>query len=249
VSILPIPRLRADRPEDFPPPSRALDEPNGLLAWGGDLSPRRLMAAYRQGIFPWYSEGEPLLWWSPDPRLVFDTGGIRLSSRFRRGLRRCSWEVRADTCFAQVIRACAQAPRPGQDGTWITPEMQAAYTELHRLGHAHSIEVFDGPRLVGGLYGVAVGRLFCAESMYSGESGASKVALAALGRVLAGWAWPWIDAQVENPHLRFLGGRTLPRQDFLARLPALVEAGGRPGPWTGAVGAIPAASLAQAPVA
>src|SRR5690606_33657042 len=158
------------------------------------------------------------------------------SSRFRRGLRRCSWEVRADTCFAQVIRACAQAPRPGQDGTWITPEMQAAYTELHRLGHAHSIEGFDGPRLAGGRYGGAVGGRCGAEGMYSGESGASKVALAALGRVLAGWAWPWIDAQVESPHLRFLGGRTLPRQGCLARLPALVEAGGRPGPWTGAVG-------------
>lgn len=247
MSILPIPHLRADRPEEFPPPSRALDEPNGLLAWGGDLSPRRLLAAYRQGVFPWYSEGEPLLWWSPDPRLVFDTDRIRLSSRFRRSLRRSAWEVTADRCFSEVIAACAHTPRPGQDGTWISTEMQVAYTRLHRLGHAHSIEVFDGDTLVGGLYGVAVGRLFCAESMFSHRSGASKIALAALGRVLAAWGWPWIDAQVENPHLRFLGGRCMARQDFLARLPALAQAGGRTGPWTAAVGRFPAASLAQTP--
>lgn len=242
MSYLPIPALPADRPEAFPPAEQALDEPNGLLAWGGDLSPERLVAAYSRGIFPWYSEGQPPLWWCPDPRTVFDTGAIRLSSRFLRTLRRSRWEVRTDTCFDAVVAACARAPRPGQDGTWITPAMRAAYGRLHQLGYAHSIEVFDGPRLVGGLYGVAVGQAFSAESMFSAESGGSKVALAALGHWLAAWGWPWIDAQVANPHLLGLGARELPRAAFLARWAGLVAAPGRPGPWREAP--LPAARLA-----
>jgi leucyl/phenylalanyl-tRNA--protein transferase len=243
VSYLPIPSLPADCPEDFPPAARALAEPNGLLAWGGDLSPERLLAAYARGIFPWYSEGQPLLWWCPDPRAVFDTGAIRLSSRFRRDLRRSAWVVRTDTCFDAVVAACARAPRPGQDGTWITPAMRAAYGRLHQLGHAHSIEVFEGPHLVGGLYGVAVGRAFSAESMFSARSGGSKVALAALGHWLAAWGWPWIDAQVANPHLLGLGARELPREAFLARWSDLAAAPGRPGPWREAP--LPVARLAD----
>src|SRR5687768_8334234 len=158
----------------FPPAELALADPEGLLAIGGDLSPARLLSAYRHGIFPWYSSGQPILWWSPDPRMVFRTDGVRLSSRFRRGLRHSHWVVRADTAFEAVIDACARIPRPGQRGTWITPAMRRAYVAMHRLGHAHSIEVFDGdatPRLVGGLYGVAIGNAFFAESMFSADSG------------------------------------------------------------------------------
>jgi len=216
----------------FPPPERALDDPNGLLAVGGDLSPARLIAAYRHGIFPWYSSGQPILWWSPDPRMVFRTDGVHLSSRFRRGLRQSPWQVRADTAFEAVIEACARIPRAGQRGTWITPAMKRAYGALHRLGHAHSIEVFDGERLVGGLYGVAIGQGFFAESMFSAESGGSKVALAALARRLHGWGWPLIDAQVENDHLVSLGAETLPRREFLARIGPLVAAPDPPGSWT-----------------
>ena len=141
--------LSPDPEAPFPPAETALRQPDGLLAIGGDLSPQRLLNAYRHGIFPWYSEGQPILWWAPDPRMVFRTEGVRLSSRFRRGLRHSTWQVRADTAFAEVMAACAGTPRPGQDGTWITDAMQAAYLELHRLGHAHSVEVFDQDRLGG----------------------------------------------------------------------------------------------------
>jgi leucyl/phenylalanyl-tRNA--protein transferase len=182
------PALLPPNPEaPFPPAAQALRVPDGLLAVGGDLSPARLLNAYRHGIFPWFSEGQPILWWTPDPRMVFRTGKPILSTRFRRSLRNCAWQVRADTAFDQVIAACASLPRPGQDGTWITPGMLAAYRELHRLGHAHSVEVFDGDRLVGGIYGVAIGRMFFGESMFSAEPGGSKVALAALARRLREW--------------------------------------------------------------
>jgi leucyl/phenylalanyl-tRNA--protein transferase len=234
----------------FPPPRDALDEPNGLLAVGGDLSPARLLSAYRHGIFPWYSSGQPILWWSPDPRMVFRTDGVRLSSRFRRGLRRSSWVVRADTAFDAVIDACARIPRAGQRGTWITPAMRRAYIAMHGLGHAHSIEVFDESvpgerRLVGGLYGVAIGHAFFAESMFSAESGGSKVALAALARRLQGWGWPLIDAQVENDHLVSLGAETLPRRDFLARIAPLVAAPDPPGTWATRFRALQASTLAD----
>jgi len=230
--------------DGFPDPERALREPDGLLAVGGDLSPARLLDAYAHGIFPWYSEGQPILWWSPDPRMVFRTDGVHLSRRFRRSLRTLSWTVRADTAFDAVIAACA-APRPGQDGTWITPDMQAAYGELHRLGHAHSIEVRHGPDLVGGLYGVAVGRMFFAESMFSASSGGSKLALAALAGHLRSLGWPLFDAQVENRHLRSLGAEPWPRRRFLSEVACQTALPATPGPWTQAFGSVPAAALAD----
>lgn len=229
----------------FPPAELALSEPDGLLALGGDLSPVRLLNAYAGGIFPWFSEGQPLLWWSPDPRMVFRTGAVHLSSRFRRSLRASRWRIRADTAFADVMQACAKAPRPGQDGTWITAAMLDAYLALHQLGYAHSVEVFDEDDvLVGGIYGVAIGHMFFGESMFSGRSGGSKVALAALAHTLNGWGWPLIDAQVENPHLVRMGASFLPREPFLAQVRQLVRAPAQPGPWTGLFGEFPAAMLA-----
>mgnify|MGYP001493490745 CR=1 FL=1 len=208
--------LGPDPASPFPPAEWALDEPDGLVCIGGDLSSTRLVNAYAAGMFPWFSVGQPILWWSPSTRLVFRSDGVRLSRRFRRGLRASPWEVRFDTAFDAVVEACADTPRAGASGTWITPAMRRAYAQLHRLGHAHSVEVWDGARLVGGLYGVTVGRAFHAESMVSLESGGSKVALAGLGRHLAARGWPHFDAQIENPHLRFMGGETWPRARFLA---------------------------------
>lgn len=239
-----LPRL-GDDPSWFPPLDSALRRPDGLLAFGGDLSPARLLEAYRRGIFPWYSEGQPILWWSPDPRAVFDTDGVHLATRFRRSLRGSSWTVRADTAFEPVIRHCATAPRPGQAGTWITDSMCDAYTALHRLGHAHSIEVYDADgALAGGLYGVAVGRMFFGESMFSVRSGGSRVALAALAARLHAWGWPLIDAQVGNPHLASIGARMLPRDRFEREARALAGEAGRPGSWSGAFADMPANLLA-----
>jgi len=237
--------LSSDSSTAFPPADRALTEPDGLLAIGGDLSPERLLNAYRHGIFPWFSEGQPILWWTPDPRMLFRTDGVRLSSRFRRSLRHGRWQIRADTAFADVMAACATSPRPGQDGTWITRDMQDAYLELHRLGHAHSVEVFDGEQLVGGIYGVAIGRMFFGESMFSAESGGSKVALAALACRLQQWGWPLIDAQVENPHLLTLGAQSWPRSEFLRQVAQLVVLPEEPGNWTLRFGVMAASSLAD----
>ncbi|MCC8474598.1 leucyl/phenylalanyl-tRNA--protein transferase [Xanthomonas arboricola] len=237
--------LAADPAAPFPPAESALREPDGLLAIGGDLSPQRLLNAYASGVFPWFSEGQPILWWSPDPRTVFRTDGVRLSSRFRRQLRSSHWIVRADTAFAQVIDACASIPRAGQDGTWITTPMQQAYLELHRLGHAHSLEVFDGTRLVGGIYGVAVGRMFFGESMFSVDSGGSKVALAALAAHLHSRGWPLLDAQVENPHLMRLGAQRLPRAEFLQQVQLQVVQAAAPGSWSKRYGERPASALAE----
>lgn len=243
-----LPSLLPDDPAaPFPPVEQALRQPDGLLAVGGDLSPTRLLNAYRHGIFPWYSHGQPILWWSPDPRTVFDTGHVRLGSKFRRGLRRSPWIVRADTAFGEVIDACASIARPGQHGTWITPEMRAAYRHLHALGHAHSFEVFDAGRLVGGIYGVAIGRMFFGESMFSAVSGGSRAALAALARHLSGWGWPLIDAQVENDHLLGLGARRWPRAQFVERVSDLCNAPGLQGSWSGRVGDWPASRLAEPP--
>lgn len=239
-----LPCLPSDPSAPFPPAQQALREPNGLLAMGGDLSPVRLMNAYRNGIFPWFSEGDPPLWWCPDPRTVFDTERFRLSSRFCRALRHSHWRVRFDQDFNDVIAACASTPRPGQSGTWITSAMQSAYCELHRLGHAHCVAVHDQDRLVGGIYGVAIGRMFFGESMFSGESGGSKVALAALARQLAHWRWPLIDAQVENPHLQRMGARLMDRQAFLAEVARLTSELGRVGSWHGHTTAFNAAELA-----
>ena len=239
-----LPQLGADPASPFPPAGTALREPDGLLAMGGDLSPQRLLNAYAHGVFPWFSDGQPILWWSPDPRTVFRTDGVHLSARMRRELRRSQWRIVADRDFDAVIAACASAPRPGQDGTWITRGMQAAYCELHRLGHAHSIEVRDGGRLVGGLYGVAIGRMFFGESMFSAESGGSKVALAALALRLREWGWPLIDAQVGNPHLDTLGAEAWPRPRFLAAVAEACAQPGRPGSWAGTFGTLPAPALA-----
>ena len=241
-----LPVLDADPGAPFPPAEQALREPDGLLAMGGDLSPVRLLNAYAHGIFPWFSQGQPILWWSPDPRTLFRSDGVHLSTRMRRQFRRSDWRIVADRDFDAVVSACAHAPRPGQDGTWITPAMQSAYAELHRLGHAHSIEVRENERLVGGLYGVAIGRMFFGESMFSARNGGSKMALAALALRLHEWGWPLIDAQVDNPHLRSLGAQSWPRRQFLEQVRALVDQPGREGSWSGAFGVQPAAALAGA---
>ena len=212
--------LDARPPDSFPDPRHALAEPNGLLAFGGDLSPQRLIAAYTRGIFPWYSEGNPLLWWSPDPRCVFATDAVHRSRSLTKFMRKSAWQWSVDRAFEDVMRACA-APRADQQGTWITPDMLTAYTRLHRLGYAHSLEVWDGDALVGGLYGVAVGRMFSAESMFSRRTNASKVALHALAQVLRERGFPLIDAQVPNPHLLRMGAHAMPRAHFLARLARL----------------------------
>jgi leucyl/phenylalanyl-tRNA--protein transferase len=237
--------LSSDPHAPFPPVGNAMREPDGLLAIGGDLSLPRLLNAYRNGIFPWFSPGQPPLWWSPDPRMVFRTDGVRLSSRFRRDLKHSTWQVRADTRFEQVITACAQAPRPGQEGTWITCGMRQAYIDLHRAGHAHSVEVFADGTLVGGIYGVAIGCMFFGESMFSARPGGSKVALAALAMRLRAWGWPLIDAQVENAHLRSLGAILMPREAFLAEVAQWVA---HPFPaegWTERFGVMAAPELAQ----
>jgi leucyl/phenylalanyl-tRNA---protein transferase len=214
----------------FPSPDRALRVPNGLLAAGGELSADWLLHAYRRGIFPWYSEGQPILWWSPDPRMVFATDGVHVPARLRRWLRQCDWLVRADAAFTEVVDACA-APRAGQGGTWITPAMRAAYVDLRKLGHAHSIEVYDGEKLVGGIYGIAIGCMFFGESMFSRQTHASKVALIALARCLQAWGFPLLDAQVSSAHLQTLGGFEMPRRDFVAQVTHLCAQSGLDGRW------------------
>jgi leucyl/phenylalanyl-tRNA--protein transferase len=223
-----IPWLDGDAP--FPPVSRALQEPNGLLAAGGDLSIPRLLDAYRHGIFPWYSADQPLLWWSPDPRMVMEPAAIRISRSLRKRLRRGDYEVRADTCFTEVMTACA-APRPGQHGTWITREMIDAYGALHRAGIAHSVEVWTEGGLAGGLYGVAVGRMFYGESMFSRATDSSKIALAHLARQLERWQYGLIDCQMHTEHLATLGARSLPRVQFMRKLEELVNYPASPEKW------------------
>ena len=216
-----LPRLDDHAPGHFPDPRTALAEPNGLLAFGGDLSPLRLLTAYANGIFPWYNENEPILWWSPDPRCVFDTDALRPNRSLRRTLRGKAWSVTVNRAFRQVMHACA-APRPGQYGTWISPAMIDAYAALHELGCAHSVEVWEEERLVGGIYGVSIGRLFCGESMFSAQSGGSKLALCALAALLRDWGFPLIDAQVSNPHLLGLGAEEVSRATFLREAASLV---------------------------
>ena len=211
-----IPQLPARPDAAFPPVCQALREPNGLLAFGGDLSPTRLLNAYRCGIFPWFSDGEPPLWWSPDPRMVVAPGDLHLSRRLRRSLRTSGWTARADHHFDEVIALCARLPRHGQSGTWITEEMIDAYRELHALGHAHSIEVSDAEgQLVGAVYGLAIGRVFFGESMVSLRSGGSQAALAALCHRLVDWRYALLDGQVESAHLQRLGFAPIPRTDFI----------------------------------
>ncbi len=222
--------LRAGSREPFPPVKNALTDPDGLLAAGGDLSPNRLLDAYRHGIFPWFSDGDPILWWSPDPRTVFETDKIHISTKLRRWLKRSDWTIRADTAFDDVVRACA-APRAKQNGTWITDHMVHAYAHLHELGYAHSVEVFRGDVLVGGIYGVALGRMFFGESMFSRETNGSKVALIALCRVLHEHGFPLLDAQVSNPHLVSMGAKEMARADFTKHIDRLVAAPELPGNW------------------
>lgn len=224
-----IPWLEAGDP--FPPVSRALADPNGLLTAGADLSPSRLLAAYRRGIFPWFAPGEPILWWSPDPRMVLLPERLKISRSLAKTLRNADYEVKLDTAFARVIAACAATPRPGQSGTWIVPAMQAAYLRLHRMGIAHSVETWQDGKLVGGLYGIAIGRAFFGESMFSHRSDASKIALAHLCAHLARREFGIIDCQMETAHLASLGARPIPRDDFLARVAALVDIGDPPVRW------------------
>ncbi|MCW8193942.1 leucyl/phenylalanyl-tRNA--protein transferase [Proteobacteria bacterium 005FR1] len=198
---------------EFPPPDQALDDPNGLLAAGGDLSPPRLLAAYRQGIFPWYEDGQPILWWSPDPRTILLPRDVHISRSLRKVLRRGEFMVTADQAFEQVILACA-GPRDYAAGTWITDEMAEAYCTLHRLGYAHSIETWRDDVLVGGMYGVAIGRAFFGESMFSHVSNASKVALVHLAGQLAQWDYGLIDCQVETGHLLSMGAINISRAAF-----------------------------------
>lgn len=198
----------------FPPAEMALTEPNGLLAVGGDLDPDRLVAAYRQGIFPWYEEPQPILWWSPSPRAVLFPDHIHISRSLRKTLKRGQFTVTADQCFQAVMRACANTPRHGQTSTWITDAMLAAYCELHRRGVAHSVEVWMEGKLVGGLYGLAIGRVFFGESMFSTATDASKIAFVYLAKRLQRWGFPMIDCQVSNPHLMSLGAREIDRIKF-----------------------------------
>jgi leucyl/phenylalanyl-tRNA--protein transferase len=206
-----------DPPNSFPSVDRALQEPDGLLAAGGDLSPSRLIYAYSHGIFPWYEDGQPLLWWSPDPRCVFLPGDFHLSRRLQRDLRCSDAEIRVNTVFADVVRACA-APRRSEQGTWITPAMMNAYQHLHELGWAHSIEIWQAQKLIGGLYGVAIGQTFFGESMFSKQPNASKIALLFLAKYLQAGDFDILDCQVVSSHLLGLGARIVPRSDFLETL-------------------------------
>lgn len=220
--------LGVDTP--FPSLASALQEPNGLLAVGGDLSPRRLLDGYRRGIFPWYSEGDPVLWWSPDPRMVLFPRELRVTRSLAKTLRNKSYEIRFDTAFDEVVRGCA-APRPSQPGTWISAEMRAAYRRLHELGYAHSVETWVDGALAGGLYGVALGRVFFGESMFARGRDASKIAFVHLVRRLAGESYLLIDCQMHTPHLASLGAREVPRSEFARRLKELVDYPRPPARW------------------
>jgi leucyl/phenylalanyl-tRNA--protein transferase len=216
----------------FPPVESALAEPNGLLAAGGDLSPRRLLEAYRRGIFPWYSEGDPILWWSPDPRMVLVPGELRVTRSLAKTLRNKAYEVRFDSAFDDVMRGCA-APRDDQPGTWITGEMRAGYGRLHELGYAHSVETWIDGRLAGGLYGVAIGRAFFGESMFTRVRDASKIAFVHLVRRLEREDYGLIDCQMHTEHLASLGAREIPRREFSRRVKDLVDYPRPPGRWAG----------------
>jgi leucyl/phenylalanyl-tRNA--protein transferase len=207
---------RDDPPHAFPDIDSALSSPNGLLAAGGDLSVGRLLYAYRHGIFPWFDSGQPILWWSPDPRCVLLPQAFHVARRLRRNLRKSAIMLTFNHAFADVIRACARRPNSALPGTWITPGMMDAYTELHRLGWAHSVEAWLDGRLVGGVYGLAIGQVFFGESMFSRESDASKMALLALCRRIVAHDFHHLDCQVASPHLQSLGARLMRRNQFAA---------------------------------
>lgn len=217
--------------DPFPPVERALRDPNGLLAAGGDLSVGRLLDAYARGIFPWFGDDDPLLWWSPDPRMVLLSGDLHVSRSLRRVIRSGRYAVTLDAAFEGVMAGCAE-PRADHDGTWITPEMMDAYGTLARLGHAHSVEAWSGDELAGGLYGVALGRMFYGESMFSRRSDASKVALTYLVRQLERWGFEMVDCQMSTGHLASLGAHDVAREVFLERLHRLVRLPPVPAPWT-----------------
>jgi leucyl/phenylalanyl-tRNA--protein transferase len=218
------------RDDPFPPVERALKSPNGLLAAGADLSPERLLEAYRHGIFPWYSGDEPLLWWSPDPRMVLYCEELNVSRSLAKSVRNKGYEVRIDHAFSRVLKRCA-GPRKGEAGTWLGKDMQAAYLSLHQAGYAHCFETWHGDELVGGLYGVAIGRMFYGESMFSSATDASKVALVTLVEYLKPRGFPLIDCQMNTPLLASLGAREIPRHVFLRTLAALVNYPERPAKW------------------
>jgi leucyl/phenylalanyl-tRNA--protein transferase len=227
LCIMPIYRLIDD--VIFPAPEDA--DASGLLAVGGDLSSERLLEAYRLGIFPWFSGDEPILWWSPDPRLVLDLNDFKISRSLRKTIKKNIFRVTFDRAFSEVMRACASVPRDGQRGTWITKEMQKAYAELHKLGYAHSVEVWISDELAGGLYGVSLGRAFFGESMFHRKADASKVALAALVARLKAWNFHFIDAQMTTAHLLSLGAKELPRRIFLRRLRQALRGSSKTGKW------------------
>lgn len=214
----------------FPPAEQALRDPPGLLCAGGDLSPARLELAYRQGIFPWYEAGSPILWWSPDPRTVLRPETLHISRSLRRRLNRRDYRVTMDQAFDAVVAGCA-APRADTDHTWITPEMALAYGRLHALGLAHSVEVWIDDELAGGIYGVAIGSCFFGESMFSRHSGGSKLAMVHLLGQMQLWEMPLLDCQLHNPHLASLGARPMRRAAFLAELEILTTRPAPPSPW------------------
>lgn len=224
-----MPVYLLDKEISFPPPEDANEE--GIVAVGGDLSPERLLLAYRQGIFPWPARGYPLLWFSPDPRFALEPAQAHVSRSLRKVMRRGSLRVTADTAFGDVIAACASVPRPHQKGTWITNELREGYLGLHELGYAHSIEAWDGDRLVGGLYGVALGRTFAGESMFASAPDASKVAFTTLLGHLAMWGFRIVDCQVHTEHLERFGATMWPRERFLARWRTAVEEPSTLAPW------------------
>lgn len=213
-----VPFWLEPKPVMFPPTNLALTEPNGLLAVGGDLTPEWLLQAYSNGIFPWFNPGEPILWWTPNPRSVLFIDSLKIKRSLRKTIQKLEWDesltVTLDQNFSDVMQACATVPREGQDGTWISPEMLAAYQSLHQSGHAHSVEVWQDGQLVGGLYGIAIGKMFFGESMFSKVSDSSKIALVALAMQLKAWGFKLIDTQVETPHLNSLGACTISRVEF-----------------------------------
>jgi leucyl/phenylalanyl-tRNA---protein transferase len=213
----------------FPPPDYA--DASGLIAVGGDLSSERLLEAYRVGIFPWYSEDQPILWWSPDPRFVLDLDQFKFSRSLQKTLRKKVFHVTFDRVFEEVIAACAEVPRDGQSGTWITPEMRDAYTKLHGLGYAHSVESWFEGELVGGLYGVSLGKAFFGESMFHRKTDASKVALAVLVEKLQRWGFHFIDSQMTTEHMHRLGAEEIPRRIFLKKLQSALRHSTKRGKW------------------
>lgn len=227
---MPIYLLSDEHPELFPPPERA--DKSGLLAVGGDLSPERLLAAYSRGIFPWFSEGDPILWHSPDPRFVLTPDTLHVGRSLRKTLARGEYEVRYDTAFARVITECGRVTRPGQNGTWITDEMLAAYVELHERGFAHSVEAWQGGELKGGLYGVSLGAAFFGESMFALAPDASKVAFVSSVERFKEWGFQLVDCQVETEHLARFGAESWPRKRFLAALHKALREPTRQGKWT-----------------